>query len=160
MPDVSQIKNAGLITILSVIDAKGLFDYPTEYDGASANFGINDNELVIHLTGSPNENNANNILTAAALPTCTSSLLDITTNLGTYISNDVTSVVADPNDEKFVKISIVIDDVSGDIEAIAFEKTTEIYGDIPAGKTFCCDLKEFSVPAAGTTLTEVKNFIK
>ena len=159
MPNATLVKEAGVFSALQIIDQRSLFEYPVEHAGASTRFGANADQLAIHLTGSPSLTAADAILAAIQTPTCTSSLLDITVNVGTYLVNDVTSIVADATDELFAKASIVIDDVSGVIEVIAFTKTTGEYGSSPAGKTFCCDLKEYSVPAAGTALTEINNFI-
>lgn len=89
------------------------------------------------------------------VPTATSSLLAITSNVGSAIINDVTNVVADPSDTKTVQISIVRVDATSALEILAREKTTENYADIPAGKTLEQHIKEFQVAAAGTVLTEV-----
>lgn len=96
------------------------------------------------------------------VPTCDGnnpSDLDIRTNVGSAIVNDDYSVTADPSDKKFIKMSLVRDDTSTDLEIIAFEKTTGDYGSIPSGKTLIGDLKEFSVVASGTVLVEEQDFI-
>jgi len=78
--------------------------------------------------------------------------LDIKTNVGSAIVNDIYAVTADPTDKKFIKMSILRDTGTSVLEIAAFEKTTGEYGSIPAGKILEMDLKEFSVIAAGTTL--------
>lgn len=85
--------------------------------------------------------------------------LKIRTNLGSAIVNDDYTVVADPDDEKFIKMSLVRDDTSTDLEILAFEKTTGEYASIPAGKTLELDLKEFLVVAAGTSLNLEQSWI-
>jgi len=159
MPNALLVKEAGPQTALQIIDCRSLFEYPTEHDGASTRFGSSSNQLAIHLTGSPSLTAADAILAAIQTPTCTSSLLDVTVNVGTYLVSDVTSIVADPDDELFAKISVAIDDTTGVLEVIAFTKTTGEYGSPSAGKTVCADLKEYSVPAAGSALSEINNFI-
>ena len=159
MPNALLVKEAGIATAVQIIDCRSFFEYPTEHAGASSRFGASDNQLAIHLTGSPSLTEADAILAAIQTPTCTSSLLAVTVNVGTYLVSDVTNITADPDDELFAKITVAIDDTTGVIEVIAFTKTTGEYGLPPAGKTFCADLKEYSVPAAGSTLTEIQDFI-
>jgi len=155
MGNVSLAKTAGTNTCLQIINGRAKHEYPSNANGSTTH----DGDIIIHLTGSPSETEANNILTAIALPTCTSSLLDITSNVGTYIVNDVISIVADPDNKKFVEVVVGIDDTTGVLEMFALEKTTGEYPGVPAGKTNLVKLKEFSVPAAGTALTETINYI-
>ena len=96
------------------------------------------------------------------VPTCegnTPSDLTIRTNVGSAIVNDDYVVTADPTDKKFIKICILRDNLSTDLEIYAFEKTTGEYGNIPSGKSLEKDLKEFSVVAAGTVLVEEQDWI-
>jgi len=93
------------------------------------------------------------------VPTCTDDGLDITTNVGSAIVNDIYAVIADPDDKKYIKMSVLRDDISTDLEIHAFEKTTGEYGSTPAGKTLVGDLKEFSVVAAGIVLVEEEDYI-
>jgi len=146
-------------TALKILSRRAKFLYPTEFDGASAHFGSNSDQIVIHLTGSPSLTDADQALADIEKPTCTFSLLDITVNVGALVVNDVTSIDDDPLDEKFIKVVVVIDDVSGAIQIYVLEKTTEQYPSLPAGKTFCANLKEYSLAAAGTTLVEINDFI-
>lgn len=160
MPDATLVKDINhSVAALHIIDCRGAFLYPTEFLGASSGFGTSSNQIAIHLSGSPSLTDADQELSDIQIPTCTSSLLDITVNVGAHVVTDVTSITADPSDQKLVLMSAVIDDTSGAIEILAFEKTTGEYGAMPAGKTLCGDLKEYSVPAAGTVLTEINNFI-
>jgi len=96
------------------------------------------------------------------IPTCVGNSptnLDIRTNVGTEIVDDDYTVTADPSDKKWIKMVILRDDTSTDIEIYAFEKTTGEYGSVPSGKTHEKDLKEFSVVASGTVLVEEEDFI-
>lgn len=68
-------------------------------------------------------------------------------------------VAADPSETKYIKVSVVADDTTKDLELVAYEKTTGDYGSIPAGKTHIADLKEYSVPASGSDLTEVQSWL-
>jgi len=157
MPNVSIVKDIGLSSALLVVDAKSRFDYPVEEDGASAHVGANNDEVVIHLTGTPDEAAANAILAAIELPTCTASVLTVTVNLGTYLVND-TTVVTDVTD-KCVLVCIAIDDTTGVIEVLVFEKEGALseYGDTPAGKTLIAKLKEYDILASA--LSEINDFI-
>lgn len=160
MPNIISTKNVGGVTAGNIMRYRAKHEYPVEFSGTSTGFGNDSDQIAIHLNGAPDETPAQVILTAIELPTCTASGLVVTSNVGTYIVADLTTVVADPDDTKFVKISVAIDDTTGVLEIIAFEKTTESYGNPPAGKTVCCDLKEWSVPALGTVLTLVTDFIE
>lgn len=96
------------------------------------------------------------------VPTCVGnspSDLKVRTNVGSAIEDDDYTVTADPDDKKYVKISILRDDTSGDLEIYAFTKTTGEYGSVPSGKELESDLKEFSVVAAGTELVEEEDWI-
>jgi hypothetical protein len=96
------------------------------------------------------------------VPTCVGnspSDLDIRTNVGSAIVDDDYTVTADGSDKKYIKMAIARDDTSGDLEIIAFEKTTGEYGSTPSGKTLSKWLKEFSVVASGTALVEEEDFI-
>ena len=159
MPNSILAKSAGTRAATGVISAKSENTYPTDYDGASSNLGANNDELQLHFTGSPSLTAADAILTAIALPTCTSSGLDITTDCGTYVVADSTSITADGSDTKYVLMSIQINDSDGAVEVLAREKTTGSYAAIAGGKTLGADLKEFSVPASGSTLTETQDYI-
>jgi len=89
------------------------------------------------------------------VPTSTASLLAITSNVGSAIVDDVTNVTADPDNAKFVRISVIRDDTSGDLEILAEEKVLGDYSGVPSGKDLEQIINEFSVVAAGTTLVEV-----
>ena len=96
------------------------------------------------------------------IPTCVgNSPVDLTirTNVGSAIVNDDYAVTADPDDKKFIKIVVARDDGTNLLEVIAFEKLLGDYADMPSGKDFVKDLKEFSVIAAGTVLVEEEDFI-
>jgi len=88
-------------------------------------------------------------------PTADATLLDITANVGSAIVNDVTSIVADPDDTKFCLVSVVRDDGTSLLEIQVQEKVLGNYGSTPAGKTWECDIAEFFVVAAGTALVKV-----
>lgn len=160
MNDAILIKDAGHRTVLDVLKARGQEAYGVNFLGVSANVGTNHNELKIHLVAGQSLTVADQLLADIQKPTVDFTGLEITTNVGSFVVADVYNVTADPSDEKFVKIVLGIDDTNGAIEVFALEKTTGEYGALPAGKTFVTDVKEFSVPAAGTVLTEIFNFIK
>lgn len=87
-------------------------------------------------------------------PTAVASGLDITANVGSVIVDDVTSIVADPDNTKFCLVSVIRDDITALLEIQVQEKVLGNYGTTPDGKTWECDIAEFSVVAAGTDLVE------
>lgn len=89
------------------------------------------------------------------IPIAVAALLDITTNVGSAIVDDVTSIVADPTDTKYALVSVVRDDITELLEIQVQEKVLGNYAGTPEGKTWECDIAEFSVVAAGTELVEV-----
>jgi len=157
--DVVKVKEAGVHTALRVIHRKAVQEYGANAKGASMRIGPERDQLAIHLADGQSSTVADAILSAIALPTCVSSGLVITTNVGTYVVGDEITVTADATDTKYVLVTILIDDTSGDPEIYAYEKTTGQYGQVPAGKTQCTRLKEYSIPALGTVLTEDINYI-
>ena len=161
MIDVTASKNIGSQTALLIIDAKGAHEYTVEYYGSSANYkGVADN-TAIHLRSGAETTHAETILAAIQKPTCTFSLLQITTNVGSYISGDTYDVTADADEKKWILTSVAIDDTTGVFEVLAFERLDSAqYGDVPAGKTLAGNLKEFSVVALGTELIQENNYIR
>jgi len=157
MTDVSIRKDVGLHSALQVVDARSKFEYPVEADGASANFGADGDRLAIHLTGTPDITAAEAILEAVELPTCTAAVLTVTVNIGTYLVDDLTTVIDELN--KFVLVCIAVDDVTGVIEVLLFEKSGLLaeYGVAPAGKTLVAKLKEYET--TGGNLVEIEDFI-
>jgi len=96
------------------------------------------------------------------VPTCAGnspSDLTIRTNVGSAIVDDDYVVAPHSSDKKYIKMVLVRDDGTTDLEIKAFEKTTDEYASMPAGHTHIRDLKEFSVVANGTVLVEVEDFI-
>lgn len=87
-------------------------------------------------------------------PTAVASGLDITTNVGSAIVDDVTSITADPDNTKFCLVSVVRDDITSLLEVQVQEKVLGNYAPTPDDKTWECDVAEFSVVAAGTDLVE------
>jgi len=160
MQSVTLVKSAGSVTIVNILKCICTVKYGVDFLGSSSGFGAGSNELAIHIDDGASDVDAVAALAAAALPTCSKNLLDITVDAGTWIVADVTSITADAVDEKFVKVTIAVDDITGDPEVVVYEKTTGAYGDIPAGKTECGMLKEYSLPALGTDLTEINDWIK
>jgi len=158
--DIALVKEVGKVTVLEILKIVGENKYGADFTGASSHVGPDSDQVVIHLVDAADDTEAVAALAAVQLPTCSDSGLNITVNVGTYLISDVTNILSDPTDIKFVKVSILLDNATGLPQVYAFEKTTLTYGDVPAGKTFCCDLKEYSVPALGTALTEIKNFIR
>ena len=160
MITVSLVKEAGFRTAVSVLSARNNHDYGVNFKGVSARLGNSGNELQVYLNNGQSTTDAAQSMADIALATCIASLLAITSNVGAMIVADVYNVTADPSDEKFVKMVVGIDDTTGVMEMFALEKTVGEYGSLPAGKTEVSSLKEFSVPAAGSSLTETFNFIK
>ena len=160
MINVLLVKDIGLVSGLNILDKIVRNKYGANSFGVTTHFGPSSDSLVVHLEDGQATTEADTAMAAIELPTCTHSALDITVNVGTYIVNDVTAIVADGAETKFAKVSIAVDNTTGAPEVYIFEKTTGVYGDLPAGKTFATDLKEYSVVASGTALTEINNWIQ
>jgi len=161
MADITLVKFAGYSTALKVMDAKSKYHYGVLHEGSSSGFGSNNDSLAIHLRAGADPGTAEAILGAIEKPTVEFSLLKITTNVGDYVVNDIYDVTSDGSEKKFVLISVLMDDTSGALEIVAFERleSTELYGDVPAGKTLVSHLKEFSVEIDSTILSQVQNLI-
>lgn len=157
--ETSATKNIGLKSAGKILHNKLENLYPAKVWGASCAAGDAGDEVIAYLHDGETTGLADTALAAIALPTCTTSGLNITTNVGTYVVGDVTAVTAHATETKYVKISIQINDSNGVVEVLSREKTTGEYAAIAAGKTFGADLKEFSVPALGTVLTEIEDYI-
>lgn len=100
------------------------------------------------------------LLNGIGNPTCIASGLNITTNFGTFIVDDVHAVVADPALETRAKVSIVLEKSTWTASVVVFEKTDGEYDSLPSTHALLADLKEFSVPAVGTDLVELNDWIK
>lgn len=157
MADVSIQKDVGLDTALAVIDARADFEYPGVADGSSSRFGENENEVAIHLLDGADETAALAILNAVELPVCVAAVLTVTVDIGTILVADQTTVVDEVN--KFVLVCVAIDDTTGVIEVLLFEKSGLLaeYGIAPAGKTLVVKLKEYETTAGA--LVEIGDFI-
>jgi hypothetical protein len=157
MGDVSVVKDVGLNTALHVIDARAEFEYPGVSDGSSSRFGVDENEVAVHLLDGADTTAALAILNAVEIPTCAAAVLTVTVNIGTLLVNDTTTVIDEVN--KFVLVCVAIDDTTGVIEVLLFEKSGLLaeYGVAPAGKTLVVKLKEYEVVAAA--LVEIGDFI-
>jgi len=92
-------------------------------------------------------------------PSCDASGLDITTNFGTFIVDDVHSVVVDPALETRVKVTLAVEKGTWNLDVLVFEKTDGDYDDVPSTHETIAELKEFSLPAAGSELTELNDWI-
>ena len=143
MSDVTVIKEAGTRTAVRVLKHKSRFDYPVEANGASAKITPAQNDLTIHLTGTPDETAADALLVAIALPTCTASLLAITVNVGTFLVNDLTNVTADPTLNKFFLVKITMNESTGVLGVEVCERTTEPFP-LPTN-TDVANLKQYSL---------------
>ena len=82
--------------------------------------------------------------------------LQITVNVDAVIVNDVTNVVADPTDTKFILVSMSYDKGTDVFAVVVREKTTGQYIDLLSpDEVLVEDFQEYSLVAAGTTLVEV-----
>lgn len=89
------------------------------------------------------------------VPTAVATLLNITSNVGSAIVNDIISILADQNDIKHVRVSVVRQDSDSALSILAEEKVLGNYSGTPDGFTLEIEIAEFSVAAAGTELVEV-----
>jgi len=154
---VSVVKDVGFHTALQVIHSRAAFEYAADFNGASSHVGANGDEIQIHLLDGASDTPALDILNAVELPTCTAAVLTVTANIGTYLVNDDTTVIDEVN--KFVLVCVALDDTTGVIEILLFEKSGILaeYGVAPVGKTLIVKLKEYEVVAGA--LVEIGDFI-
>ena len=162
MNDSTLVKDAGTLVVPKVLVEKAKIDYadPLDVLGGSTRLGASNDLIVLHLKDGASKTIADDLLDDVELPTVTSGSLNITSNVGAFIVNDVYAVTADGTYTKYILITIGIDDTSGDLEIIEFEKTTGEYDSAPAGKTVLMNLKEYQVVASGSSLTENANYIR
>jgi len=81
--------------------------------------------------------------------------LTITIVIDSLGIDDDTIVVADPTDTKYVRLCLVYNSTTDVFDVAAHEKTTGEYDDFAFDELCVKKLAEYSVVAAGTTLTEV-----
>jgi len=156
-------KRARFLYGSATFDSNGDWD-PTSGKCTGVSWGEDPVSCTIHLVeeSSPDDTDANQLLSDLEKPTCVidgTDSLQINTDVGNEVVADTYIVTADPSDTTYAKVVLGMDDSNGDLEIFVLEKTTGVYGSLPAGKSLISDLKEFSVPAAGTVLTEEQNFI-
>jgi hypothetical protein len=89
------------------------------------------------------------------VPTATASGLNITTNVGSAIVDDMTAIIADPTDIKYVQVSVIRDDSDASLSILVEEKVLGNYSGVPDDFTLESIINEFSLAAAGTDLVEV-----
>lgn len=142
------------VTAFKAVNSQLIVKYPAKIYGCS----WSDADLTAHLHTGESTTIANTAMTGVENPAVTDSGLVITTNVGTLLVDDEHTVVADGSEITTIKISMFVNDTSGAIEAVAFEKTTGEYGSDPAGSSFICDLKEYTCPASGASLTEINDW--
>lgn len=160
MADIKLKKNIGSVTAVEVLDALGTYHYGNDFDGASSDFGPDLDNAVIHLIGSPDEAKANDMLAQVALPTCTVDGLSVTLNCGTLVVDDVTTVTADAEEDKQIRMVLGLNDNNGRIVVFALEKFAEgTFPDLPNERTFVTRICDFSLVANGTELVLIKDYI-
>lgn len=82
--------------------------------------------------------------------------LQITVNVNAVIVDDVTTIVADPTDTKFVLVSMSYNKATDVFGVVVREKTTGQYADLLSpDEVLVEDFQEYSLVASGTTLVEV-----
>ncbi len=93
---------------------------------------------------------------AGLIPSVVAVGLQITVDVDPVIVADVTNVVADPTDTKFVLVSMSYDKGTDVFAVVVREKTTGQYADLVSpDEVLVEDLQEFSLVASGSTLVEV-----
>lgn len=95
---------------------------------------------------------------AMADPTCSDTGLQADVTVGTLLdTNDTFSAHA--TEVKTVLVTVGMDDTTKALEIISYEKTTGEYGSIPGGKTHGYNLKEYTIAALASTMTEVQSWL-
>lgn len=88
-------------------------------------------------------------------PTVDVTGLTITIDVPTVIVGDVTVVVADGSDTKFVQANMIYNSVSDVFSILVLERTDGLYADLTADEILVAILGEWSVVASGTVLVPV-----
>jgi len=101
---------------------------------------------------------ANAKLDAIADPTCSDTGLQVDVTVGTLL-NDSDTFSAHATEVTTVLVTVGVDDSTKLLEIISYTKTTGEYGDIPAGKTHCYNLKSYTIAALASTMTEVESWL-
>ena len=66
--------------------------------------------------------------------------------------DDLTAIVADPTDIKYVRVSVIRNDGDASLSVMVEEKVLGNYSGVPDAFTLECEIAEFSLIAAGTAL--------
>lgn len=85
--------------------------------------------------------------------------LDLRVDVGTLIQNDITPIAADPDNSKYILVSIVMDDIT---KALSVDVTTQLVEDIDedqyqadVGKSLIHHVGHWMIEAAGTEIKSV-----
>lgn len=85
--------------------------------------------------------------------------LDLRVDVGTLIQNDVTPITADPDNAKYILVSVVMDDIT---KVLSIDVTTQLSEDIDedqyqadAGKTLIHHIGHWMIEAAGTEIKTI-----
>jgi len=81
--------------------------------------------------------------------------LTITSSVSQFGLNDTTNVTADATDTKYAIIKLIYNSTTDTFLLTSYEKTTGAYATLAADELLLATVKEYSVVANGTTLTEV-----
>lgn len=81
--------------------------------------------------------------------------LGITVNINSVVVDDLTTVVADSTETKFVKVYYMFHSTSDSFSIEVFERTDGIYDDLAGDEQVAADFGEWSVVANGTDLVVV-----
>lgn len=160
MQNVNDVKS---LTDLAaeIVDRKARQNYGANCFGCSWNPGIK-----VHLEDGTDSSFAEQLLLDIDNPVVAEDGLDIFISVGSLIaenmsgglSGDTYTVTADPTDTKYIKFCLMVNDTSGNLEVGVQEKVLGDYGGMPAGYTLAGYIKEYSVEAAGSSLTELNDW--
>lgn len=133
--------------------------------GAGPNFSRWDGSVWLEIADPDQEKNAAEASIKNALfvdplegfaPSVVAVGLQITVDVDPVIVGDVTNVVADPTDTKFVLVSMSYNKATDVFAVVVREKTTGQYADLVSpDEVLVEDFQEYSLVASGTTLVEV-----
>lgn len=86
--------------------------------------------------------------------TVTNTGLQVTVNVTDLINDDVTNIVADSSETKFILFSLVFDETGNQSFLMAREKTDGVYAPLGKDQYLVKHLKEYSVAPNGSTLID------
>ena len=121
--------------------------------------GAVDSSIHVMLASGQSETFASDKIDDIAYPTCEDTGLQVDVVVGSLLT-DTDTYTADPAEIKYILVTLVVDDTTKALEMVSYEKILPAnYGATPGGKTHAVNLKEYTIAAAGSTMTEIESWL-